>query len=201
MMDDKLEEVKKYLNVLSNEIVEKEINELRLSNSYDNVDAKFLADSILKKYGVNSDVVLKKEVFFKRKFNDLGKAFNHIVDRMGKNDFKANLKIILDIIVLLLFISLCKIPFIVVRNLGEGLLGVINFSFAYDIWAFFIELVYIVIAVMIFINVFPKWFKNLKPSNNKVKEEKKVLNDVVNEPQKMGNDLESVVINDDKNNE
>lgn len=193
-MDKLLDEVKGYLKVLDEEIVVKEIEGLRASlKDCDNVNAQDIAKDILKKYGVNSEVIFKKDNFVKKKVKDLVGAFNHLLDIMGKNDLKSNLKIIFDILLLLVFISLCKIPFIVVRNLGESLLSYINLSFIYDIWDLVIEFVYIIVAVMIFINVFPKWFKNLKPG--KIKEN---VSKEVKEPEKMGNDLESIVLTDDK---
>lgn len=194
IMDKLLDEVKGYLKVLDEEIVVKEIEGLRASlKDSDNVNAQDIAKDILKKYGVNSEVIFKKDNFVKKKVKDLVGAFNHLLDIMGKNDLKSNLKIIFDILLLLVFISLCKIPFIVVRNLGESLLSYINLSFIYDIWDLVIEFVYIIVAVMIFINVFPKWFKNLKPG--KIKEN---VSKEVKEPEKMGNDLESIVLTDDK---
>ena len=194
IMDKLLDEVKGYLKVLDEEIVVKEIEGLRASlKDCDNVNAQDIAKDILKKYGVNSEVIFKKDNFVKKKVKDLVGAFNHLLDIMGKNDLKSNLKIIFDILLLLVFISLCKIPFIVVRNLGESLLSYINLSYIYDIWDLVIEFVYIIVAVMIFINVFPKWFKNLKPG--KIKEN---VSKEVKEPEKMGNDLESIVLTDDK---
>ena len=206
-MDKYLNEIKSYLEVLDKSIVEKEINniknviEQRMNNGkkfeeLNLVSAKQQAIEILKSYNINSEIILKKENFFKRKANELGSAFNHLMDIMSKNDLKANLKIILDIIVLLIFISLVKIPFIAIRNIGESLLQNINFPLAYNIWGFAIEIVYIIIAIMIFINVFPKWFKKLKPVNNS----NKVKKEVVVENKKMGNDLESISLTNNKEN-
>ena len=184
-MDKFLEEVKNNLKGLSEKDIEKEINNLKASLKEDsNLDPKTLADSILLKYN-------KKENYFKRKINDLVSTFNHLVDIMGKNDFQANLKIVGDILILLIFVSLCKIPFIVVRNVGDSLLKTINIPIVYNIWALLVELVYLVIAIMILVNVFPKWFKKLEPSNNSNKVKETPVK-VKEEPQKIGNDLESI---------
>ena len=186
-MDKFLEEVKNNLKGLSEKDIEKEINNLKASLKEDsNLDPKTLADSILLKYN-------KKENYFKRKINDLVSTFNHLVDIMGKNDFQANLKIVGDILILLIFVSLCKIPFIVVRNVGDSLLKTINIPIVYNIWALLVELVYLVIAIMILVNVFPKWFKKLEPSNNSNKVKETPVK-VKEEPQKIGNDLESISI-------
>lgn len=206
-MDKYLEEIKSYLEILDKSIVEKEINNIKnVIEQYISdgkkfedlnlVSAKDQAVEILKSYNINSEIILKKENFFKRKGKELGNAFNHLLDIMSKNDLKANLKIILDIIVLLVFISLVKIPFIAIRNVGESLLQNIDFPLAFNIWGIAIELVYIIVAIMIFINVFPKWFKKLKPTNNS----NKVKKEVVVENKKMGNDLESISLTDNKEN-
>ena len=206
-MDKYLEEIKSYLEILDKSIVEKQINNIKnvVEQNMNNgkkfeelnlVSAEEQAKTILRSYNINSDIILKKSNFIKRKGKELVDAFNHLLNIMSKNDFKANLKIIFDILVLLIFISLVKIPFIAIRNIGESLLQNINFPLAYDIWGFVIEIVYIIVAVMIFINVFPKWFKKLKPSNNTNKDKK----EVIVENKKIGNDLESISLTDNKDN-
>ena len=210
-MDKYLEEVRSYLTVLEENAVNKEIDNIKkyLDKSLEEgkkfeelnlVSAKEQASEILKSYGLNPEVVLKEEKFFKRKINELVKGFNHLLDTMSKNELKANLKIILDFIILLIFISLVKIPFIAVRNIGESLLQNIDFPLAFNIWGLAIELVYIIIttiiAIMIFINVFPRWLNNLKPINRKVV----VTKEKPIEDKKMGNDLESISLTDNKEN-
>ncbi len=206
-MDKYLNEVKSYLNVLEKDIIDKEINNIKnviekniskgkKFEELNLVSAKEQASTILKSYGLNPDVLLKKENIFKRKGKELVDAFNHLLDIMTKNDFKSNIKIIVDILILLIFISLVKIPFIAIRNLGESLLQNIDFPLAFDIWGFVIEFVYIIVAIMIFINVFPKWFKNLKPTPKK----EVVKKEVPIETKKMGNDLESISLTNTKEN-
>ena len=202
IMDKYLDEIRSYLGVLDKSIVDKEIANIKTvleqnmnGKSFEDlalVSALDQAKEILKSYGVNSEIVLQKENYFKRKGKELIDGFVHLFDI--KNNFKANLKIVFDIIVLFVFISLVKIPFIAIRNIGESLLNNINFALAYDIWGIAIEFVYIVVAIMIFINVFPRWYKNLKvvPKDDKPKK-------VVSEVKSMGNDLESISLSDNDN--
>lgn len=207
IMDKYLNEIRSYLTVLDQETVNKELENIknviseRLNNgeSFEKlnlINAKEQAILILKSYNINPDVVVKKKKGLKNKFNEIIEAFNGLLNIMGNNDLKANLKIIFDIILLLIFVSLVKIPFIAIRNVGESLLQNINFPLGYDIWGFAIEAVYIIIAIMIIINVFPKWFKNLKPSPKK----QVVKKEVPIETKKMGNDLESISLTDNKDN-
>ena len=114
-MDKYLNDIKSYLYVLDEEIIVIEINNIRnyLNESLSSgkkfeelnlVSAKEQASEILKSHGINPDLVLKKENIFKRKGKELSSALNHLLDIMSKNDIKSNLKIVLDILILLVFI-------------------------------------------------------------------------------------------------
>ena len=117
---------------------------------------------ILKKHGINPEKVMKKESFIYKKFEELFQVIHRVVDIMSKNDFKENVKIIFDLLILIIFICLIKIPFILVQNLGHSLLSYIDIPYISDIWGLIVDLIYIIIAVIIFVNIFTKWFKNLK---------------------------------------
>ena len=134
---------------------------------------------ILKKHGINPEKVMKKESFVYKKFEELFQVIHRMVDIMSKNDFKDNVKIIFDLLILIIFICLIKIPFILVQNSGDSLLSYIDIPYISDIWGLIVDLIYIVIAVIIFINIFTKWFKNLKTTKKlKMKELESVkLND------------------------
>lgn len=123
---------------------------------------------ILKKHGINPEKIIKKNNFFYQKFEELFEAIHRVVDTMGKNNFKENVKIILDLLVLIFFICLIKIPFILIRNLGDSLLLSFELpSIILNIWSLIIDIIYIIVAIMIFMNIFTKWFKNLKGKNKK----------------------------------
>ena len=81
---------------------------------------------------------------------------------MAKNDMKENAKIILDLLVLIAFICLLKIPFLFIQNIGDDLLLSFNQPILLEIGHFILEIVYIVVALMFFMNIFNKWFSNLK---------------------------------------
>lgn len=134
---------------------------------------------ILKKHGINPEKVMKKESFIYKKFEELFQVIHRVVDIMSKNDFKENVKIIFDLLILIIFICLIKIPFILVQNLGDSLLSYIDIPYISDIWGLIVDLIYIIIAVIIFVNIFTKWFKNLKTTKKlKTKElESITLND------------------------
>jgi len=117
--------------------------------------------------GIEPDKVLKKEKFIYSKFEELFKVIHNVVDKMSENSLQENAKIILDLLVLIFFICLIKIPFILVRNLGDNLLTIFNFSLLLTIWSLVIDIAYIIVAFIVFINIFSKWFKNLEVKKGK----------------------------------
>ena len=93
---------------------------------------------------------------------------------MAKNDMKENAKIILDLLVLIVFICLLKIPFLFIQNIGDDLLLSFNQPILLEIGHFILEIVYIVVAFLFYMNIFNKWFSNLK-NKKRVKIEGKEL--------------------------
>ena len=121
-----------------------------------------IVKKILKKHGINPEKVMKKESLLYKKFEELFEVIHRVVDVMSKNDFKENVNIFFDLLIIIIFISLIKIPFILIQNLGDSLLSYIDIPYSMDIWGLIVDLIYIVISVIIFANIFTKWFKNLK---------------------------------------
>ncbi len=136
----------------------------------------------------------KKPAFFKKKFKSFIDSLNKLLEIMKENDFNANLKIITDLLILLILLIFIKVPFILVRTLIDSLFAVIGFSLGYDIIEVVVEFLYLIVAVMMFINIFPKWFKGLKSSPKKGEEKKK--EEVVKEAKPIGKDLTSINLSD-----
>lgn len=163
------EEIAKTINNIEQRIEEKEKNGMSFAEIKKELPApKEYVEKVLKEHGINIEQITKKKSFFIRKLEELFKIINRMVEVMSKNDFQSNMKIIFDLVLLLLFVCLIKIPFILIRYLGESLLQYLHFPIAMDIWGLAIDFVYIVIAIMVFINIFTKWFRDLK-STNKIK--------------------------------
>ena len=121
-----------------------------------------VAREIYKKHGIAFSKVHKKHSVVYQKFEQLFQVIHRLVDVMSKNDLKSNAKIILDILILVLFIAILKIPFIVVQNLGDSLLSYLAIPVISDIWSLLMDLIYIIVAVIVFINIFQKYFKNIQ---------------------------------------
>ena len=153
------EEVNYYLEQIEKQ-KDQNLEEEQIIASFGDLDK--IKKNIFKKHGINPSKVLKKEGFIYKKFEELFQVIHRVVDSMSKNSFQENLKILFDLLILIVFICLLKIPFILVRNLGDSLFAYVSIPLISEIWGIIIDLVYIVVAVMVFVNIFTKWFKNLK---------------------------------------
>lgn len=163
----KSQEIEKYLK----KIEEREKNgesEEEVIKSFGTIAE--ITETILKSHGINPKKLSKKNGFIYKQFEELFQVIHHLVDEMGKNDFQNNLKIILDLLILITFICLIKIPFILIRNLGDSLITNLNIPFMSGIWGLLVEIIYIIIAIVVFMNIFNKYFKNTQAkTNNKIK--------------------------------
>ena len=129
-----------------------------------------ITETILKSHGINPQKLSKKNGFIYKQFEELFEVIHHVIDEMSKNDFQNNLKIILDLLILIAFICLLKIPFILVRNLGDSLITNLNITFMSGIWGLIVDIIYIIVALVVFMNIFNKYFKNIKAKkSNKIK--------------------------------
>lgn len=118
--------------------------------------------NVLKEHHIANLSNHKNQSFFTTKAEGLLEVVNHVIDVMSKNSAKANAKIIFDILVLIFLVCIIKIPFILVRDLGERLLAFLSIPFVLNLWHFVIEIAYVILAVVVFLNIFKRWFKNLK---------------------------------------
>lgn len=125
-------------------------------------DVQSMIDSIYKENHVDYASTIPKKSFLLSSYEQLFKTIRHVIDVMSKNSSKANAKILLDILILLGLTCVIKIPFILVRDLGDSILDFFANPLLSNIWHLIIELIYLVVAVTFFLNVFKKWFQNLK---------------------------------------
>ena len=84
-----------------------------------------------------------------------------VVDVMSHNTLKENGKILFDLLLLILFTCILKIPFIFVRSLGMSFLTFLSSPILERLWYFGFELVYLFVAVLFFVRIFRKWFQEL----------------------------------------
>lgn len=129
-------------------------------------DVSHLIQQVYKENHVDYQSYLHKKGFFVQKFEQLSVVVNHVIEVMSQNSAKANVKILFDIFILLILISIIKIPFILVRDLGDSVLDFLASPLLINIWHLVMELIYIVVAVVVFLNIFRKWVANLKAQAN-----------------------------------
>ncbi len=125
-------------------------------------DVNDLIQQVYKENHVDYEKSHKKKNILFSNFEHFFEVVNHVVDVMSKNSAKANGLIILDILILIFLTCIIKIPFILVRDLGDSLFDFFASPLLINIWHLFVEIIYIVVAVTVFLNIFKKWFENLK---------------------------------------
>jgi len=106
----------------------------------------------------------KKEPVKKGYFNEFISAINNLIDYLYKSNSKAILKVVIELLILVIFISLLKLPFILFRDLLLSFFDIFGFHgdslialFIYRL----IDIIYIIFAVVLFIGLFKKRFKDI----------------------------------------
>lgn len=125
-------------------------------------DVKSYIDFIYQENHVSYQATHQRKSFLSSSYEQLFKTIRHVIDVMGQNSSKANVKILIDVFILLGLTCILKIPFILVRDLGDSTLGFFANPLLNNIWHLIVELIYLVVAITFFLNVFKKWFQNLR---------------------------------------
>lgn len=172
-------DLRKKLDILTEEAFQEEIavyeseltnqNEEERVASFGNLDD--IAKSILKKRGIDETKITHSK-FVYHQFEELFKTVHRVVDRMAQNELKENVKIVIDLLILIAFICLLKVPFLFVQNVFDDLLLNFNQPILVEIIHFILDISYIILAVVFFMNIFTKWFQNRDEKKaNKIKGE------------------------------
>ena len=157
-----LNELEKRLTYLNEEQKQQEI--FRVSNELDNGsvmnDLSVEVDNIYKKYNINVEKKINHEnnEFFK-KIDSVSNKLKNIFKKMKKNNWKDNATIIRDFIIIILIVSVLKIPFEGVEILLFKIFGTAINDKIYTIINFFIELIYLIFAIYMFVRIFKRRFK------------------------------------------
>lgn len=100
-------------------------------------------------------------------FREFLQVVEDIVNYIAKQDIKDVLILICKIIVTLILISCLKLPILFIRDLGSGLLDLLFSPLSTILifcWRFILEIIYIIIAITLFVKVFNII---IKPRNKK----------------------------------
>lgn len=122
-------------------------------------DVSVYIDKIFQENHVDQN---KKTNGIGKKLGEFVEVIHHVIDVMSKNDMKSNAKIVFDFLILVLFICILKIPFIVIQDMGASILNFIPIPIVLSLWHLLFDIIYIIVAVIVFIHIFKKWYENLK---------------------------------------
>lgn len=125
-------------------------------------DVTLLVQTILKENHIDRMALENKKNSFHKALEQLFQVIRHVIDVMSQNSMKANGKIVFDFLILILLTCLLKIPFLLVQDLVGSFLGILAIPWITNLWQLFIELIYLIVAIVFFFSVFQKWFQNLK---------------------------------------
>ena len=115
-----------------------------------------LLNQILKEHNISTpteDSVNVIAGFFKEFLN----VVEDIVNYIAKKDVKEVVTLIIKIVIALLFISLLKLPILFIRDLGTGILSFVFMplnTILIFIWRFVLEIIYVIIALTLFVKVY-----------------------------------------------
>ena len=148
-----------------NQSVEKTIKDLGNVND--------LAKEILDAYKINDNYTKKNAgIEF---FETCNNIIKKLVDKFSNKSFSEVIRFILEIIVIIIFIAILKIPFVLIEEIGQDIF--VNLTYANignilnTIWGFLIEISYLVVAVLLFINIFKKRYLEDEKGNEEMNEE------------------------------
>jgi uncharacterized membrane protein len=126
-------------------------------------DIDELARELLKAYKIN----VKHQPKEKNILSTIADTFILWMDRFVKvfsnKSSSEVLKLIIEMGIILLIISLCKIPFYILEEIGYDMFNIFQSQFArglFKIWKFLLELIYLVSAVVLFAKIFEKRYLN-----------------------------------------
>lgn len=200
----KEEEVNDIINEYSeliDEKLKKKQKEEKIIKDLGNIDD--LAKEILDAYKINHNYNKNAGTKF---FEQCNKIIETLVNKFKDESFSSIVKFLLEIVVILIFIAILKIPFALVESLGANI-----FTFSYaplsetlqTIWNFLIEMTYLVVAILVFVNIFKVKYLDDKKGGSKVTEKKEpkkeskkeIKNEIKEEKEKLttANDTDKII--------
>jgi len=109
--ETKEQEVEKYRKEIEKQ-KEEGLTEEQIIKSFKSIEE--IQKEIYLSRGINPEKISQKKGSIYKKLEELFQVIHRIVEAMSKNNAKENIKIIIDIIVLLLLVCILKIPFILI---------------------------------------------------------------------------------------
>lgn len=130
-------------------------------------DIDELVDEILDAYKINTEKVHQS---FDRKFNDfmdgLYEGFKRFIGNFTSLETDDVVRVVFEILVILILLTILQIPFRIVSSLGASLLrNIIGFGIGYamaTVWRIIIGLAYVVVFIVLIVNVVSKRIKRYR---------------------------------------
>lgn len=136
-------------------------------------DVDELANELLKAYKIN----VEKKKTDKNWINTAVEKINHGMDRiiqyLSTKDSREILRLIVEICIILIGISLCKLPFHLLEEIGREVFLVFHNGVGrvlYEAWKFIMEIAYFIFAIVLFVKILEKRYL----SNEEIKKVKKI---------------------------
>ncbi len=140
-----------------------------------------LAKEILSAYKIKSDN-LDSHDMINSVVNKLMNIFDNIINIFSNKSYNEIIRFVLELIVIFVVIAICKIPFYIIEEIGRNIFTSFDLSIfrvMNSIWAFILEIAYLLFAILLFIKIFENHFseeiiktKENKKDNKKNKSEK-----------------------------
>jgi len=181
--EDRKKVIRKYKSTITRRLNKNE-KETKIILSFGDID--FLAEEILATHQVEKKDVkeeVKKEEKTSKKeekitedvpetkeekvgyFQGFLNSINNLIDSFQKNNFKGNLKLALELLLIVIFISLLKLPFILLRDIILDYFNILSVSGDSSVTILIyriIDIIYIIFAVLVFVNMIKKRFSKVK---------------------------------------
>jgi len=168
-VDDIITEYSGYID----EKMESGVSEENAVEAFGNLDE--LANDLLSAYKIK----IKKE---KDPIGDFSKKvlenINYIVDELSEKSSKEIIQFIIEIVILIFMIGLCRLPVSILISLGKEIFFILSSPLNrifFSIWKFVLEFAYFVLSILVFIRIVDKrYLKNrtVKMNEKKIQTEK-----------------------------
>lgn len=136
-----------------------------------------LAKDILSAYKVKSN---PKEDTLTNLVNSIVNIFNKIIYVFSKKSGSEIIRFIIEIVFIFIIIAICKIPFDIIESMGNHVFATFSMDTYHvlkNIWSFFLELIYFIFAILLFIKIFESRYfdeEEVIKTSKKEKKENKV---------------------------
>ena len=132
-------------------------------------DFNELVKEILSAYKINDEGTTAKNVIMNF-FDDLAKIFENIANDLHDKEPEQILKFVVEIVLLIILIGICRIPVEIIIHLGKNIFNILPvplYGLLYGIWRFLFEIAYLVLAVLFFLKIFKQRFWNYDSKESK----------------------------------